>query len=267
MLRLRHQDQVLLGCDTNLDLTVPCDGSLPSITARCIMEQFGLIRSNPLERTWWNFQSSGKLDYVLQAGSRRSFLTQSVDEPIGRLLRTDHALVSATIRSLRVMKLPRKRRYSKCAKWQVNAGSLVHECNSSSEDDVLRARRPIERLQRLSPPEELLNRLVVTKAKLGDYSAISYMKRRQSMGHTHSSYMLRAGGEHRAVSDVKVFYEAKYCCDKPHDSELTLHAVLQHSQGCCPPEFTFHEVMDVLTTMKHGKSCGHSAIQPQIHCA
>ena len=94
MQRLRHQDQSVLGCDANPDLTVPCDGTLQSVTAHCILEQFGLVRSEPTLRTWWNVKSSSKIDYILHAGPRASFLAQKVDEPIGHLLRTDAARTS-----------------------------------------------------------------------------------------------------------------------------------------------------------------------------
>ena len=39
MLRLRHQDHVLLGWDANFDLSGPCDGSGASVTTRGILSQ------------------------------------------------------------------------------------------------------------------------------------------------------------------------------------------------------------------------------------
>ena len=133
MLRLRHQDHVLLGWDANLDLSGLCDGSGASITTRCILSQLGLNATRPQSRTWWNFQSSRKLDFILHGGPRAEFLTQDTKEYMGHLIQTDHALVSATVRALRVAKLPRRRRFTKCGKWCVNPATLVAECQTLHE--------------------------------------------------------------------------------------------------------------------------------------
>ena len=99
---------------------------------------------------------------------------------------------------------------------------------------------------------------VLARARHGDFSAISYMKRRQSMGHTHTSYLLRAGGpggEHKALSDLRSFYQAKYTCERLHDSALSVEKVSAHAADAVPEMFTAEEVSGVLATMKRGKSC------------
>ena len=323
MLRLRHQDDVLLGWDASLDLSGPCDGSGASVTARCIMAQLGLESTRPVSRTWWNYHRSRELDFILH-GAWAEFLSQDTKEYMGHLLGADHALVSATVRTLRVAKLPRRRRFTKCGKWCVNPATLVAECQKLHDElhgdlcpcvdvnslqplhacalcmesiQALASRisfRPrsfryqdspaikalIAQRRELTGEEAHLKAAeivqarrackqawlaeVLTKARHGDFSAISYMKRRQSMGHTHTSYVLKAGNEHKALSDLRSFYQSKYTCERLHDSTLSVQMVSAHVEGTMPDPFTAEEISGVLSTMKRGKSCGLHLAPPSM---
>ena len=87
---------------------------------------------------------------------------------------------------------------------------------------------------------------ILEKARSGDFHAISYMKRRQSMGHTHSSYLMRAGGEDQALRDLRSYYVAKYTSLRPLDSELGFRMVWCHTKDCAPRLFELTEVREAL---------------------
>ena len=244
-------------------------------------------------------------------------MAQDTKEYMGHLIKADHALVSATVRTLRVAKMPRRRHFTKCGKWCVNPTTLVAECQAlheqmhglnsmqppdacalcmeSIESPASRTSFRSHSFRYQDPPHikaliaqrrELLGEEahqkaaeivharrcckqeclaeVLTRARHGDFAAISYMKRRQSMGHTHTSYLLRAGGEHKALSDLRSFYQAKYTCERLHDSALSVEMVSAHAVHTVPGEFTFEEVSGVLFNMKRGNSCGPDGVSYEL---
>ena len=117
----------MIGCDANLELRSPCDGLALSAIAHCIIAQFGLSRSQPNSRTRWNFQSFRSIDCI--EGHAREFcssgsLWTSRWNTFWGLI----TLVFATVRTLRDVKLPRRRRFTKCGKWRVDLGRSIGEC-------------------------------------------------------------------------------------------------------------------------------------------
>ena len=70
----------------------------------------------------------------------------------------------------------------------------------------------------------------------------SYMQRRQSVWHVHSSYVIYAGGEARAVSALKNFYACKYTEDCLHDSEFAFRTAHEHVGSAHVPSITVDEL-------------------------
>ena len=241
MRRTRHQDHVLLGIDANLELCMPCDGSVSSACLRSFVHTFGLAAA------------------------------QGVHEHISHLLGVDHALVFATIATTKVVKRHRRKRPSRCGKWSVRLGDALQGCSQTAQSSTSLDMEMIEHLatkvsfrpqsfRYRDPPEikDLIRRrrecsdhghakelaleivglrrahkqawlaTVLERARSGDFQAITCMKRRQSMGHTHCSYLMRAGGEEQALKDLRSFYVAKYLSPRPLDSELAFRMVWCH---------------------------------------
>ena len=76
------------------------------------------------------------------------------------------------------------------------------------------------------------------------------------MSHTHASYVLRAGGECKALADLKVFYSAKYACIRRQgeDSELALAIVIQHCSGVKSEEISPQELTEVFSIQNPKKA-------------
>ena len=96
---------------------------------------------------------------------------------------------------------------------------------------------------------------LLDKGSQGDYQAIAYFKRRQSVITQHSNYVARAGGAAQAVQDLKHFYRIKYTppdVSMP-DSAISLFLSRVGSFSSPPPHITETEIKDVLATCKPGK--------------
>ena len=307
MLRIRHQDHVLLGIDANLELCMPCDGFVPSACLRSLLQTFALDFTVPASRTWWNHAQSRKIDYILFNGPRASAATQGVDEDVAHLVGVDHALGSATITTTKIFKRHRRKRPNKCGKWSLRLGDTLQSCSRLAASQSPICMNTIELLaskvslrpqsfRYRDPPEikELVKQRkecsdphvakelaiqvvgmrrahkqawlvnVLERARSGDFQAISYMKRRQSMGHTHCSYLTRAGSEVQALRDLRHFCAAKYTASRPLDSELAFRMVWCHAKDCVPQPFTLDEVRGVLSGFKHGKSCGTDGVSYEL---
>ena len=216
---------------------MPCDGSFRSIHAREFMNLFGLQATSPASRTWWNHACESRIDYILRGGPRLEFISQHVHEWIGHLLPCDHALVCATVQTTKVLKLPRRRQFNRCGKWQVNLQTALEACEKLHEDvehriqeegfglclhelidlaqansfrpksfrfvdpPAIKAKIAERRTLHGEPARSLAAEIVALRraakqqgladvlhtAKCGDFAAISVMKRRKSMSHTHAS--------------------------------------------------------------------------------
>ena len=117
---------------------------------------------------------------------------------------------------------------------------------------------------------------ILEKGAAGDFHAISFFKRRQSTKATHGGYIMRAGGPHKAVSDLKQFYARKYTPPDPRPAGFAL-SLYTSSVGEVPnaEPFQVEEVQRILDTTKAGKSSGadgipyelmHSILQSPLQC-
>ena len=100
---------------------------------------------------------------------------------------------------------------------------------------------------------------ILHRARSGDYAAIMYFRHRQSTGHGHVCYAMRAGGVAKAVSELRSYYKAKYTCGDV--SPLALRQVRMHANTAV--SFTpicEQELDQALTEAKHGKSAGETGI-------
>ena len=101
---------------------------------------------------------------------------------------------------------------------------------------------------------------VLDKAAKGDFFAISYFKRRNSVINAHSNYIVRAGGKHRATAELRRYFSLKYTPTDLPPPDLP-HKIL--SCGIPLPQsslITTKEIADVINTCKLGKSCGNDGI-------
>ena len=300
MRRIRHQDHVCIGIDANLELCMPFDESFRSVHARAA------------SRTWWNHACESRIEYILHGGPRLEFISQHVHEWIGRLLPCDHALVCATVQTTKTIKLPRRRQFTRCGKWQVNLQTALEACEKLHEyverriqegafglclhelidlaqaisfrprrfrfvdPPAIKAKIAERRTLQGEPAHSLAAEIVALRraakkqcladvlhrAKCGDFAAISSMKRGKSMSHTHASYVLRAGGEFKALADLKAFYSAKYACPRHNgeDSELALAMVSAHCSNTNSENISIQELQDVLASFKKGKSAAEDGV-------
>ena len=97
------------------------------------MNLLGLQATYPHSRTWWNHACESRLDYIPHGGPNLEIVLQDVHEGLGHLMPCDHALVCATVQTTKVLKLPRKRHYTKCGKWQVNLQPLWMHARSCTK--------------------------------------------------------------------------------------------------------------------------------------
>ena len=56
---------------------------------------------------------------------------------------------------------------------------------------------------------------LLDRGSQGNFGAIAYFKRRQSVLTIHNNYVARAGGVHKATQDLKHFYQLKYTPPDP----------------------------------------------------
>ena len=114
--------------------------------------------------------------------------------------------------------------------------TLERERTRAPEDQRQELAKQVAALRRQRKQEWLAD--VLLQARSANYRAISYMRRRQSVGHVRSSYILSAGREQQAVSDLKDFYASKYAEDREGDNTISLRMVatvlvlLQAGQEC-----------------------------------
>ena len=101
---------------------------------------------------------------------------------------------------------------------------------------------------------------LLDKGAQGDFRAIAYFRRRQSVVTMHSNYIARAGGTSQAVQELKRFYKLKYTPETPPlvpAIDVFLARVPRFEK---PALITLEEVNSVLSTCKAGKSCGEDGI-------
>ena len=69
---------------------------------------------------------------------------------------------------------------------------------------------------------------LLDKGSQGDFSAIAFFKRRQSVLTTHNNYVARAGGVSKATQDLKHFYSLKYTPTDSHpDPDFSMNLLLR----------------------------------------
>ena len=82
------------------------------------------------------------------------------------------------------------------------------------------------------------------------------------MWHSHSSYLMRAGGEGKAISDLKSFHAARYSCTKVRDSELALKMVTQHTEETsCRISVLVPRRARAVEVMAYPMSCSRDALR------
>ena len=136
--------------------------------------------------------------------------------------------------------------------------SLASERKHAPQDQRQALAKQVASLRRQRKQEWLAD--VLSQARSGNYRAISYMRRRQSVGHVHSSYMLCAGGEQQAVADLKPSYASKYAEDQEGDNQLSMRMVAQHVGDVQAVPFSPDEAKLCLSAFKQGKSAGEDGI-------
>ena len=106
---------------------------------------------------------------------------------------------------------------------------------------------------------------LLDKGSQGDFQAIAYFKKRQSVVTQHSNYVARAGGAAQAVQQLKHFYRLKYTPPDPPVPDSAMRIFLSRvGSFTSPPHITEKEVVDVLATCKSGKSCGDDGISYEL---
>ena len=71
---------------------------------------------------------------------------------------------------------------------------------------------------------------LLDKGSRGNYAALHYFRKRQSIQHSQASYVQLAGGPHKAVADLQAFYQRKYASSYEQPAELA-RAILQTQMG------------------------------------
>ena len=106
---------------------------------------------------------------------------------------------------------------------------------------------------------------ILVRSSQGDFTAISYLKKRQSAQSTQSSYIIRAGGEDRAIADLRSFYKRKYTPQDPAMPGLAEAMFLSRAGKLEKPrDITVEEVLATLARCKHGKSTGMDGIPYEL---
>ena len=114
--------------------------------------------------------------------------------------------------------------------------------------------------QRAAARKEWLQHLLNLGAG-GDYRAISYFRRRESVAHTHASFVIRMGGIDSALKAMKSFYHAKYTPRELTPPSLPMAMYLSAVPHVPAPQpIQEEEILHVLSTCKRGKSAGQDGI-------
>ena len=109
---------------------------------------------------------------------------------------------------------------------------------------------------------------VLDRSANGDFHAISYFNRRQSVITTHSNYMIRAGGRQRAVAELRQHFCLKYTPPEVLPPDLPQQILCSLDQPIPPPPLiTVQEIQDVVNTCKMGKSAGDDGISYEFLAA
>ena len=134
----------------------------------------------------------------------------------------------------------------------------ARERKRAPEDQRQALAKQVASLRRQHKQEWLAD--VLLQARSGNYRATSYMRRRQSVGHVHLSYILCAGGEQQAIADLKHFYASEYAEDQDGDNLISMRMVAQHVGDVNAVPFSLDEVKQCLASFKQGKSAGEDGI-------
>ena len=109
---------------------------------------------------------------------------------------------------------------------------------------------------------------LLDRSSRGDFYAIAYFNRRQSVVTTHSNYIVRAGGKQRAIADLRKHFCLKYTPVDVLPPDLP-HRILCASPQPLPPPalISVQEIKDVVDTCKSGKSAGSDGISYEFIAA
>ena len=115
--------------------------------------------------------------------------------------------------------------------------------------------------QRSSDKKAWLHSLLQKGAE-GDYSAISYFRRRQTVAFTQATFVMRVGGVDNAVKQMKHFYREKYTPPESSHRDGMPMAMYISQVGRVPgPQLlTAEEIVATLEHMKAGKSAGRDGM-------
>ena len=134
---------------------------------------------------------------------------------------------------------------------------LIRQRRLSSKSEGADLGRSIVELRRAKRQEWMSD--LLQKARTGDYAAITYFRRRQSTGHAHTSYAVRAGGIEKATLDLQHYYRAKYTSDD--QSTTALRQVQLHANTATHFNPITEEELDrALAEAKRGRSAGETGI-------
>ena len=119
----------------------------------------------------------------------------------------------------------------------------------------------IVELRRAKRQDWLAN--VLSRARGGDFAAVTYFRRRQSTSHTHVSYAIRAGGVLQAARDLRQFYAQKFASPNPPGLALAMVESHAASSDSFRP-FLMDELDQALAEAKRGKSAGETGITYEL---
>ena len=106
---------------------------------------------------------------------------------------------------------------------------------------------------------------ILVRSSQGDYTAISYLKKRQSAQSTQSSYIIRAGGEDRAIADLRSFYQKEYTpVDRINQGLAEAMYCRRAGMSDKPQDITVDEILEALAKCKHGKSTGMDGVPYEL---
>ena len=138
---------------------------------------------------------------------------------------------------------------------------LIRRRRLAPKDEGTALGRQVVELRRAKRQEWLADML--DRARGGDFSAVTYFRRRQSTSHTHISYAVRAGGVLKATQDLRQFYQQKYTSQEPH--AIALAMVESHASNATSfHPFLMEDVNQALAETKRGKSAGETGITYEL---
>ena len=151
------------------------------------------------------------------------------------------------------------------------SGTLRYRDTSDILDMVKARRRLSGREARLAAVQILAARKrakalwlqdLLDRAAAGDFRAAGYFRRRRRSSRSElHGYAMRAGGFHKAVSELRHFYTRKFAADDLHTSSGVMAMYLARA-GPVPATclFTDEEVEAAVYGMRRGKSAGPDGV-------